>query len=199
MIWLIVWILLAIILAAVVGFIFGWWIRAKICARAVADREARIAQLKLERDNAAANRPSQSGPVAVPKPAREAATNTSKGPSREEADGADRVEAAPTAAPATPIKLESPDEDRPAGLKGPRDGQPDELRKISGVGPKLERTLHELGVFHFDQIAAWTDDNIAWVDGYLKFRGRINRENWIEQAKVLASGGETEFSRRYSG
>ena len=87
---------------------------------------------------------------------------------------------------------------RPDGLEAARDGKGDDLRRISGVGPKIEGLLHELGVFHFDQIAAWSPENVEWVDGYLKFKGRIARENWIEQAATLAAGGDTDFSKRQS-
>ena len=85
---------------------------------------------------------------------------------------------------------------RPVALSTPESGSADDLKKISGVGPKLEKTLNDLGIFHFAQIAAFSRDNVAWVDRHLRFKGRIERENWIEQAKVLAAGGETEFSRR---
>ncbi|MDN3719509.1 hypothetical protein QW131_10620 [Roseibium salinum] len=64
---------------------------------------------------------------------------------------------------------------------------------LKGVGPKLEATLNELGIFHFDQVASWGPQEITWVDSRLKFKGRIERDGWIEQAKTLASGGETEF------
>jgi len=77
----------------------------------------------------------------------------------------------------------------------PRDGGRDDLKLIAGVGPKLEETLNELGVFHFDQIAAWTSNEINWVDDYLQFPGRIVRDNWIEQAKALAKGGRDEYVR----
>ncbi len=88
--------------------------------------------------------------------------------------------------------------DRPAGaLDAPR-GDADDLKKISGVGPKLEGILNDLGIFHYDQIAGWSPDTVAWVDEHLKFKGRIDREDWIGQAKVLAAGGETDFSRRAS-
>ncbi|TCT11278.1 NADH dehydrogenase subunit E [Tepidamorphus gemmatus] len=89
------------------------------------------------------------------------------------------------------------DSHKPEGLKAARDGKPDDLKRISGIGPKIEGILHSLGIFHYDQIAAWNEDNVAWIDGYLKFRGRIGREKWIEQARTLASGGETDFSKRY--
>lgn len=80
-----------------------------------------------------------------------------------------------------------PDAFRPQGLDSPRGGKADDLKLISGVGPKLERTLNELGVYHFDQIAAWTPDAVAWVDNYLSFKGRIGREDWIKQARQLAA------------
>ena len=87
-------------------------------------------------------------------------------------------------------------EKEPELLKGARDGKADDLKQLKGVGPKLEATLHELGVYHFDQIASWSDEEVAWVDSRLKFKGRIARDGWIEQAKILADGGETEFSKR---
>jgi NADH-quinone oxidoreductase subunit E len=83
----------------------------------------------------------------------------------------------------------------PAGLPGP-EGEPDDLKRISGIGPGIEKTLHELGVFHFRQIAAFTPDNVAWVNRRLRFKGRIEREDWIGQARTLAAGGEPELSQR---
>ncbi len=77
-------------------------------------------------------------------------------------------------------------EKAPKTLKAARDGGADDLKKISGVGPKLEGVLNELGFWHFDQIAAWTEDEIAWVDSRLKFKGRIARDNWMAQAADLA-------------
>jgi NADH-quinone oxidoreductase subunit E len=76
------------------------------------------------------------------------------------------------------------------------EGAPDDLKKLKGVGPKLEQKLNSLGIWHYHQIAAWTEDEVAWVDGSLNFKGRIGRDDWIGQAKILAAGGETEFSTR---
>ena len=70
------------------------------------------------------------------------------------------------------------------------DGQADDLKKISGVGPKLEALLNDLGIFHYRQIAKWNADHVAWVDARLKFKGRIERDNWIEKAKQLAKEAE---------
>ena len=74
---------------------------------------------------------------------------------------------------------------------------PDDLKQIKGIGPKLESLCNRLGFFHFDQIAAWTEDEVAWVDQNLEgFKGRVTRDNWVAQAQVLAAGGATEFSAR---
>ncbi|MEJ1161401.1 NADH-quinone oxidoreductase subunit NuoE [Prosthecomicrobium sp. N25] len=92
----------------------------------------------------------------------------------------------PAAAPAETVA----DEFKPEMLTGPRAGaEADDLKLIWGVGPKLEAMLHSMGVWHFDQIAAWTDMNLKWVDQNLgAFRGRAVRDKWIDQAKKLASG-----------
>ncbi|MEM6477584.1 MAG: NADH:ubiquinone oxidoreductase [Pseudomonadota bacterium] len=95
-------------------------------------------------------------------------------------------------------KSEGTDEGtRPAALDGPREGGADNLKEIKGIGPKLEKLCNSLGFYHFDQIANWTSDEIAWVDANLEgFRGRVTRDQWVAQAKILAAGGETEFSQR---
>ncbi|MEM8788306.1 MAG: NADH-quinone oxidoreductase subunit NuoE [Pseudomonadota bacterium] len=76
---------------------------------------------------------------------------------------------------------------RPARLEAPRDGRADDLKRIKGVGPKLETLLHRLGFYHFDQIAAWSAEEVAWVDDNLEgFKGRVSRDNWVAQARDLA-------------
>lgn len=85
----------------------------------------------------------------------------------------------------------------PELLTKPRGGKPDDLKLIKGVGPKLEKLLNDVGVWHFDQIASWKAKDIAIVDDKLAgFKGRISRDGWVKQAKVLAKGGTTEFSER---
>lgn len=73
---------------------------------------------------------------------------------------------------------------RPYGLEAPR-GNADDLKRIAGIGPKLEIVLNDLGIYHFDQIAAWSTGEVDWVDDYLKFKGRIARDGWIAQARRL--------------
>ncbi len=86
---------------------------------------------------------------------------------------------------------------KPETLSAAREGGPDNLKEIKGVGPKLEQLLHSMGFYHFDQIANWTPDEVAWVDDNLQgFKGRVTRDNWVAQAKTLADGGDTEFSKR---
>lgn len=79
---------------------------------------------------------------------------------------------------------------RPQGLTAPRGDKADDLKRISGVGPKIEGILNGLGIYHYDQIAGWTAAETDWVDDHLSFKGRIGREDWIAQAKTLAAGGE---------
>ena len=115
--------------------------------------------------------------------------------------------AAPAVAPASPavpvatVASETgtteAEDARPATLDAPRDGTADDLKRIKGIGPKLERLCNELGVWHLDQIAAWSDAEVAWVDEHLEgFRGRVRRDDWVAQARTLVSGEGTEFSRR---
>ncbi|MBC9245397.1 NADH-quinone oxidoreductase subunit E [Paracoccus sp. 11-3] len=86
---------------------------------------------------------------------------------------------------------------RPEGLDAARDSGADDLKLINGVGPKLEEMLNRLGFWHFDQVAAWGPEELAWVDQNLEgFKGRASRDDWVAQAKILATGGETEFSKR---
>ncbi|MDJ0921141.1 MAG: NADH-quinone oxidoreductase subunit NuoE [Henriciella sp.] len=75
-------------------------------------------------------------------------------------------------------------------------GEEDDLKRIKGIGPVNEKALNELGVYKFRQIAAWTPANVDWVEDFMSFPGRIEREDWIAQAKQLAAGEETEFSKR---
>jgi NADH-quinone oxidoreductase subunit E len=96
----------------------------------------------------------------------------------------------PEANPAAPAPAaEAVEESAPEQLSAARNGKPDDLKKISGVGPKLEGLLNEMGFYHFDQIAAWTPAEVAWVDARLKFKGRIERDDWIAQARAFATEG----------
>lgn len=72
----------------------------------------------------------------------------------------------------------------------------DDLKRIRGIGVLIEKKLNSLGITHYEQVANWTGADIERISNILDFKGRIERENWIEQARILATGGQTEFSRR---
>ena len=72
----------------------------------------------------------------------------------------------------------------------------DDLKRIRGIGVLIEKKLNSLGILSYEQVANWTGADIERISNILDFKGRIERENWIEQARILAAGGQTEFSRR---
>ena len=77
-----------------------------------------------------------------------------------------------------------------------RGSQPDDLKRIRGIGLQIEKKLNSLGVRSYEDIANWTSEDIERISQSLDFKGRIQRENWVEQARILSAGGDTEFSRR---
>jgi predicted flap endonuclease-1-like 5' DNA nuclease len=104
------------------------------------------------------------------------------------------VMAAP--APATPAVATPAGQSRPASLQAPRAGQADDLKIIKGVGPKLEQLCHQLGFYHYDQVAHWTAEEVAWVDDNLEgFKGRVTRDRWVPQAKAIVEMGPEAFLR----
>lgn len=117
------------------------------------------------------------------KPAAKAkAKPAAKPAAKAEAKPAAKKAAAPAAATAADTA-----EKKPRTLSAPRKSGADDLKRISGVGPKLEALLNEMGFWHFDQISKWTANEIAWVDARLKFKGRIERDNWVDQATRYAA------------
>ena len=75
-------------------------------------------------------------------------------------------------------------------------GDIDDLKRIRGIGVLIEKKLNSLGITQYEQVANWTGADIERISRILDFKGRIEREHWIEQARILATGGQTEFSRR---
>ena len=141
------------------------------------DKEAKASAKAAK---AAATAPVATAPAAAPQPAAVAAV-------------ADKPKAAPAKKADAPAKPSLEDKNRPAGIAKP--AAVDDLKLISGVGPKIEGTLHELGIFTFAQVASWKKAEREWVDGYLSFHGRIERDDWVKQAKALAKGGVAEYIR----
>ncbi|RUZ01334.1 proton-conducting membrane transporter [Mesorhizobium sp. M7A.F.Ca.CA.001.12.2.1] len=85
---------------------------------------------------------------------------------------------------------------KPATAK-PASGKPDNLRRLIGIGPVNEKLLKAQGVTSFAQIASWTAADIKRIEDVMNFDGRIARERWIEQAKLLAAGNEKEFAKQF--
>ena len=85
----------------------------------------------------------------------------------------------------------------PARLAAPRGGKADNLKEIEGIGPAMEKLVNEMGFFHFDQIAHWSEADVAWVDANLKgFKGRVTRDRWVAQARIIVNEGLEAFRER---
>ncbi len=179
-------IIVVLLVALIIGWLIGWFLRCVLFrgsdARPRATTEGRGKLGVLEGGAAAGVAAAasaatlQSAPPAASKPASKPAASKPK-------------------APAAPAKTE--EKPQAYGLSGPIGGKADDLQLISGVGPKLEKMLHDLGIYHFSQIAGWTKKDIAEVDDKLKFKGRIEREEWVRQAKLLAAGKMAQFEKEY--
>lgn len=124
--------------------------------------------------------------------AKDLAESVSETASRVAQDTAGVVETAVATVAAVPAVVETLAELMPEDFRQPksldRPETPDDLKVISGVGPKLETVLNGLGVWTYGQIAAWSREEIAWLDDYLGFKGRIGRDDWIGQASKLFTG-----------
>jgi len=168
---------------------------------------SRAAQVETRQRRAAGEGPAAaaaaaSKPAAAPKAgSRSKASAPSKASRSKDASGA-AAAAAKTPARKAPAAKE-PATGAPAKTAGlsnrlaaPRGGRPDNLTRIKGIGSVNEKKLNEHGIFHFDQIADWKKADVTLAETYLAFDGRIAREEWVKQAKLLAKGKETEFSKR---
>lgn len=170
---------LRFLLALLIGVATGWWIWARWAAEAKADADVPAAPAAPEPVAAPAAEPvpAAAAPVAAPLPVAE-----------------------PEPAP-EPVALAG---SLPEGDARPKIaaavGADDDLRLIKGIGPKLNELCLSLGVRRFDQIAAWGAAEVDEVDQHLgNFRGRIARDEWVAQAKLLAAGKLAEWEATYGG
>jgi predicted flap endonuclease-1-like 5' DNA nuclease len=105
----------------------------------------------------------------------------------------DAIKEKEAAAAQPPAEVEAqPPRPMAASSQGPND----DLKRIRGVGVLIEKRLNAMGISRYEQIANWTSGEIDRVSQVLEFKGRIEREGWVEQARILLNGGQTEFSRR---
>ena len=143
-------------------------------------------------------------------PAEEAAVEVAPATFADLDEAAPAVEAepAPVAAEAAPelaepgaeAELEAAEDaapKKPRGLKAPRKAGADDLKKIEGVGPKLEEVLNGWGIWHYDQIAKWGAAEVAYADQNVpRFKGRCTRDKWVAQAKIIVEEGLGAFLER---
>jgi branched-chain amino acid transport system ATP-binding protein len=155
---------------------------------------------KAEQVDARARRAASAPPADAAKPApaepapAKATSPKAKSPAKAAKSPAATRPAKTTAAKATPVQPKAAPAARPAArsagvvnqLAAPRGGKEDDLLVIKGIGPVNKKKLNEHGIFHFDQIANWKKSDIEAVEAYLAFDGRIAREDWVGQAKILA-------------
>ena len=106
-----------------------------------------------------------------------------------------KAEATPKADAAVKPKVASGE--GPLRLKAARKGKADDLKQIEGIGPAMEKLVNGLGFYHFDQIAGWSDADVALVDAEMKtFKGRISRDKWVAQASIIVPEGLEAFRER---
>lgn len=169
MIWLFGEIWMWILAGFLLGVLVGWWIWARNAPPLIVDPVI-VNQLRAELDGANAALARTESDLNASQNARKA------------------LEASLAAAgtPVAPLFLEAPD------------GPADDLTVIRGIGPRLAVLLNSIGIFHLRQLARWSDADIAEVDAKLgAFKGRISRDNWIEQAKLLHEGKLADYQLRF--
>jgi len=159
---------LALLSVFLLGCIIGWFLRSLVAGTG----SKTIARFSAP----AAKAPS---PVQQDMGEKSQAQNRSSGSERQSAKSGSGMSGQDTRGDAPGVAA------KPPVLSAPRNGKADDLKKIRGVGPRLEKTLNDLGIYHFDQISGWGADEIAWVDDNLSFKGRIERDGWVSQAKRL--------------
>ncbi|MCF6273039.1 MAG: NADH:ubiquinone oxidoreductase [Rhodobacteraceae bacterium] len=167
---------LAGVLVFVIIFAIGFGVAFSMCKNRGAGRDADIRAVDIARQEMGIAAPAPEDEPEVVAPAPEPAV-----------EPAPKPEAASPPAHEEHVGQLGEGEAKPELLSAARGGKPDDLKKIKGVGPKLENELNAAGVFHFNQIAAWSVEEVAWADQHLvSFKGRVTRDSWVAQAIKLA-------------
>jgi len=87
-------------------------------------------------------------------------------------------------------------DNKPLVLSFPKSSGKDNLKKIKGINSKIETELNNLGIYHFEQIAKWSNKNCDWIESFLDIAGCAKNNQWIDQAKILQTGNETIYSQK---
>ena len=156
--------------------------------------EVSAVTIATEQPEPAAGKPADE--TGVTKQQAEAVSKGGPQGANESGTPANKAEMAKPSDNSTPPNPKAGDETvgtQPVSLEEPRGGKADDLKKIKGIGPKLEEQLHSMGFFHFEQIANWSTEEVAWIDEHLEgFRGRASRDDWRGQAQALTQGGGSD-------
>ena len=196
-----------LVLALLVGLAIAWWLfvgtRRTTVARdedtgEAGDTGAKRNQALIDAPAAAASEIAQDSAhgeemaEVAPGPTSAAANSNATAHAGEEAD-------AEAGAPGSAREALQEMRDAPPPPAEPApSGDGDDLTRIKGLGPKLKATLADLGVTRFDQIASWNEADIDRVDVQLgRFQGRIRRDDWVEQARLLGSGDEAGYEGKF--
>jgi len=149
--------------------------------------EGRLAYFEAGEGEAAEAAEAEAEPEPEPAPEADAAESEAEAPPEPEAAPEPEPESAPEAEDAvhpSEAMLAELEGVQPQQLEKPENGG-DDLTVITGIGPRIGEVLNELGIFTYAQIASWTPENETWIENHLSFKGRVSRENWVEQAKAL--------------
>ncbi len=186
------------LVAFLIGVATAWWVWARYRVEAVvpavrveAPAPQPVAPTIVEPEPvAAAPAPLMAAPVAKAAPKPRAA------PVKREVTPKPRAE--PVDAPMVVPKVKAAPKPKAPAKPKPAPAIPDNLELMKGVGPKLNALLKSLGVTTFAQVANWSAADIAEVDAKLgNFAGRIGRDNWVDQAKLLVAGDIPAFEKKY--
>lgn len=203
--------LVLIAIAFVIGAVVGCWLKSSIGTSADADAPVvPPAQEPAAADETVSIAPVQDvapaaaiAPAAMPEVQSIAQTDDAPEPSpRKSAKKSTKSASPPSRKAAAKPSAAAKKTRKTASLKqktatdAAEAGGPDDLKKIKGIGRVIEGKLNAEGITRYAQIAAWTKKDAAAFSEKLDFQGRIEREDWIAQAKVLAKGGSTAFSKR---
>jgi len=189
--WLIWGFFPALFIGLVVFFVLGYLLINLVCDQAGQGQDSNITAAASAASAVRSEPAASPAPKPAPKPApAPAAPKPAAAPAPVAAKPAAKKPAAKPAVKTAAAAVS-------ASLSGPRGGKADDLKQIKGVGPSIEKTLNGMGIYHFDQVAAWKAADIAKVEDKLpRFKGRAERDGWMAQAQKLAAGEDTEFSAR---
>ncbi|MBL9051649.1 MAG: hypothetical protein JNK19_16175 [Tabrizicola sp.] len=169
----------------------------KVAAEPVVAKTAKTAPAKAKaapKPKAEAKPKASAKAKAAEKPAPKAKAASGAKPKAEGEKAAATGSATKSGTAKAAAKAKAPGPER---LSAPRNGRPDDLKEIEGIGPALEKLVNGLGFYHFDQIANWSEADVALVDAEMKtFKGRITRDNWVAQAKIIVTDGLEAFRER---